>query len=961
MSTLRWNGIATLLSAVLCTFALQVAAAEPKDDKAASKDGENLEEVIVTGTMVRGIAPPGTNVIGVTQKEVQSTGATTSSELLRTIPQMGSFNAYQGPKGEFNDVPTSRPNLRNLPGFTTAGGSSTLILVDGRRLVGMGVQSTSPDPDVVPPGLMERVEIVPDGGSAIYGSDAVAGVINFITKRKFDGVAADARYGRGDKYNTFDANLTGGTDLGKGSVFFSYNFSRHDVLYGRDRDYVHMVPGIQAGVPSPVPSLRCSPGTVQTGNLSFTTGAFIPTTSYKLPFTTATAVPNTFNGCDESDNVSMYPGERRHSFYAGYSQDLGSRNKFDVRGFVMDRKATQTQGDFLASQVVSSLNFATLGPLAALAGLAPYSPFTASHIINPAGLCLGAIGVPIPCELQQVWFRWGGPDAQHQDISLKTWGVAPTLTTDLGHGWQLRSLASFSYSRTQQVTREPASTTNAIVAGLFNPYDWASSDPATLNALINFGGSSFGITRQRMLNIREVFDGDLFSIPGGAVKLAAGLEYVKEQYAVQKGNAVPGYQDSGFPGITIGSTLVAPAVPALPVIPFSRNTTAEFAELVLPFVSNANSKTGIKELTLSVSGRHDEYSDVGGTTNPKFGLTYKPLNSLKFRGAWGKSFVAPSLANRPQADPTSVIYVPRSAVSFLTPPASLQAPNGPYPVPTAAQTNSIILLGSAPGLKSQSAKTLSLGLDYSPPFVDGLILSATYWKIEYNDVIALPDFTNQINFWANFGQYIVVSPTPAQLAQYEAQAAGPINNRCSGTPACVYAILDARKTNLGTFRLSGWDFSANYAHPTGFGSVNFGANMNYELNREQSPAAGAPFADQLSYNVSKFRGAFIAGAQFGQLHAQATLNHTQGYRLNPPVGLAQQTHVSSYDVLDLFFKYDFKGDGGWKDLAATLNINNALDRDPPNYQDNNIVGFQDGYANGWTIGRVVQLGISKKF
>jgi iron complex outermembrane receptor protein len=396
---------------------------------------------------------------------------------------------------------------------------------------------------------------------------------------------------------------------------------------------------------------------------------------------------------------------------------------------------------------------------------------------------------------------------------------------------------------------------------------------------------------------------------------------------------------------------------------FDRTVKALFAELVVPLVSSENASTGVRELTFSASGRHDRYNDVGNTTNPKFGLTYKPFDSFKLRTAWGKSFVAPSLANRAEADPANVLYVPRSAVSFLSPPASLIAPNGPYPAPTAAQSNSLIILGSAPGLKPQSAKTFSIGFDFDPPFVAGLNLSGTYWAIEYNDVIALPDFTNQVNFWKNLGQYITVNPSSAQLQAFH-NIAGNTVSPCSGAPTnpgCVYAILDARKTNLGQFKISGADFAINYNRETGFGSLDFGVSGSYILNREQSAAAGAPLIDELAYNRSHFRASARAGAQIGNLRAQAILNHTHGYRQNPPVGLSLQNHVSSFDVVNLFFKYDFKHDGFMKDMSATLNIDNALDRDPPSFDLNDIVPTRDGYTNGWTLGRVVLLGVSKKF
>jgi iron complex outermembrane receptor protein len=178
--------------------ALLPAAALAQDASADGDAASSGDDIVVTGTLVRGIAPPGANVIGVTAAAIEETGATNVNQVLQTIPQLASFGNLQQPLANSNEVAVNRPNLRSLPGFNTSGGSSTLVLMDGHRLVGMGVTSTSPDPDIIPPGILERVEIVPDGGSAIYGSDAVAGVMNFITIKRFNGVKVYASYGIDD-------------------------------------------------------------------------------------------------------------------------------------------------------------------------------------------------------------------------------------------------------------------------------------------------------------------------------------------------------------------------------------------------------------------------------------------------------------------------------------------------------------------------------------------------------------------------------------------------------------------------------------------------------------------------------------------------------------------------------------------------------------------------------------------
>lgn len=928
---MRAGAFAALAGSSLLVIARAASAqnapdtSQPGNARGASQ--QDLEEVVVTGTFIRGSAPVGANVIGLSPQEVQATGATTTAQLLQTIPQLGSFNGLQTPTGGFNTVTTNRPNLRNLPGFLTSGSASTLVLVDGRRVVGMGVTTTTPDPDIVPPAVIERVEILPDGGSAIYGSDAVAGVINFITRKNFEGVDLSGHYGGAVDYRTADVNATAGHGWGSGSAYLSYNFSRHDALYGADRSYINMPQTTLAGIPFPVRSIKCSPGNVQ----------LIPSgTVYALPFTRGTAMPNTANQCDESNVASFYPKEHRNSVFAGVSQDLSESTKLDVRGYFMDRR----QNSVLANNVAEAF----LGP--AFFGLTP-SPFLAAHSITGS-----------PFEIQGVSFQWGPTGAERTDIHLQTWGFAPTFTADLGAGWQLSALASYGQSRTVANTLQANATvlTTAIATGLFNPYDPAASDPRGLNAIDNW--DDVGFTRQRLINTRIVVDGDVLTLPGGALKLAAGLEYNQEKFVSQTGTVVTGTQNTGYPGLTINGAAIIPAAAPLPVVDLQRNVKAAFTEIAIPLFSKENRVTGMEELTLSASGRYDDYSDVGSTFNPKFGFNYKPVDWVKLRGDWGKSFVAPSLADNAQAAVTGFNWV--QGLSFLLPPASLVA-SGQYPAPVPGQSVAVIL-GNAPNIQPQKAKTWSAGFDLAPPLVPGLNLSLTYWNIKYNDVIALPDFTNQLNFWTNFGSVITTHPTLAQLNAFTAISGTTAGLPCGPLPGCLYAILDARKRNLGDFNLDGLDFDPTYTLDTRFGSVNFAINANYELHREQSPIAGAPFADLLAANNSRLRGRATAGVQIQKLYAQASLNHTQGYTVSPAVGIApQQTRVSSFDVVDLFFKYDVDGPGALKKLELTLNVDNIMDRAPPAFRQQNIVNSFDGYANGLTLGRLIQLGIDKRF
>lgn len=910
----------------------QAGAIEPalSEDSAAV-----ITTIVVTGTLVRGIKPVGSQTVTVSRDKVEESGAASVAELLQSIVQMPAFNNLQFPLARCNCQTTNRPNLRGITVLGSTGSSATLVLVDGHRLVGMGVLATTPDPDVVPPAAIERVEIVLDGGSSIYGSDAVAGVMNFVTRRKFEGVKLDASYGFAKNLQSFGANATAGTKWQGGSAFLSYNFAKHDALYGRDRDFVRRFPKTVAGIPFPVTSLSCAQGNVQ----------LLPAgTVYALPYAAGAGQANTANQCDDSDGYSFYPRSELHSVFAGVTQRLSDAVELELRGYFLDRHEWQTTGGFYVTNFV--------GP--ALFGLVN-SPFRTAN---------SATGSPF--EVHQVSTARLDADAASIRSSLRTWGLTPSLTADLGASWQLRAFGNVGSSRNTVNNRigNGVAAQNAIGAGLTNPYILTASDPRG-NAVVQ-DYEIYGLTRQHLYNARAVADGNLLKLPGGPVKLAFGGEFLRETLWTRNGQSAPGFAESGAPAVSLPANLpgsptvlIRPAIAPLPVVRLARNTVSLFGELVVPLFGKDNGGPGMEELTLSASARYDRYSDVGGTFNPKFGAVYRPVEWIKLRASWGKSFVAPSLVDAAEAVPTQFGFGINFPVLF--PPASLIA-NGTWPAPRPGQIAVAVLTGNAPGTRPQSSKSLSLGMELDPPFAPGLNLSATYWKTDFKDAIGAPPITNQSVFWSRFPPQIAVNPTAAQIADAFAVADVLLTNPCAPLPGCVYAIIDGRKRNISSHKFDGIDFTARYERPTGFGSINFEFLASYALHDRTSPRPGVPFLDAYAANVSRFRFHAVAGARIGALRVAATLNHSAGYRLDPPAGVApRQTRVGAFDVVNLFARYAFNGSGALGGLALTLHIDNVLDQDPPEWRETQVDAQFSGFANGNTLGRFVRVSIGKKF
>lgn len=910
----------------------------------ASADEASSEEIVVTGTLVRGVEPTGSKVIGINRSAVEATGASTVTQLLQTVPQFASFGGLQAPTGGGNSVTTNRPNLRNLQAANSNGSSTTLMMVDGHRIVGMGILQTSPDLDTIAPGAIERVEIVPDGGSAIYGADAVGGVLNFITRKTFDGIAVDGRFGFADNYQTWDANATIGKSWDGGGIYVSYNYSQHDPIYGIDRDWVRTFPTLSSAVAFPVTALTCP-----TPNIQILSGNTPSPNVYGLPLTpTAGAKLNQPNQCDLSDFVTIYPKERRHAVFASLTQDLSDSLSFELKGFFMDRTQRQGNGIFTSIQNVGTgsnqLN----------------SPYRANYIINNAA------------ESHRVSFGWGGVDAVRQEVHLRAWGVTPTFTAKFGDNWRARLMLNYGESDTlvHSPTFNTTALTEAIKAGLFNPYN--PTDPATNNAAalaVISNWETFGQAKQSQLQARAILDGELFQLPGGGAKVAVGVEYMRETLRTQKGDVIPGAQNFAAPAQVVnGVTLIPAASAGLPIFRAGRNVKSVFGEIVAPILADAY---GFKELTLSVSGRFDSYSDAGDTFNPKIGLTWKPVDYLRFRAQWGRSFAAPSLANAAKTDPASASWGSGQGFTALVNAAGIGVLTGlGYAAPTGANQNVLLIRGGSDNLKPQKAETWSVGGDLDP--FPGARLSLTYWNIKFRDFIAQPGFSNPVNFFQNFQQSYVIIPSldtaaaTALIANALASTSSTSGTPCSPQPQCVYVVEFANTQNLGKFQQAGFDFSASYTTNTSFGSIDFNTGGTYILHRRQSVSATAPLIDQIPLGFSRLRLRTSLGAQIDKLRAQVVWNHTAGFSFTPttvgvPGFYPDQSEYGAFDTVDLFFKYDFGGAGATKDLSLTLGVSNVFDADPPVRYLTQPTPSQNGYVNGSTVGRLVQLGFSKKF
>lgn len=201
----------------------------PQAVQPAAEDEAATDRVVITGTSIRGVPPTGSNLISVSRDEIETIGAANTPDLLASVPQLNSFNT--APQASIGGFGSFAPGMRGLPA------NATLPLMNGHRLVAAAANETNPDYPLIPALALERIEVVADGASAINGSDAVAGVVNFITRRNFSGLEVSASYGMANEYYAGNLGAAYGTDWGSGSALLAYQYTENDNIMGRDRDY----------------------------------------------------------------------------------------------------------------------------------------------------------------------------------------------------------------------------------------------------------------------------------------------------------------------------------------------------------------------------------------------------------------------------------------------------------------------------------------------------------------------------------------------------------------------------------------------------------------------------------------------------------------------------------------------------------------------------------------------------
>lgn len=869
-----------------------------------------LDEVTVTGTSIRG-APPASPVRVFDQAKLESSGQTTLADALRAIPEN-----FGGLAAEGNTL-TGADGVGRNSGFGTAlnlrglGNGATLVLVNGRRVAGSGSFSDFVDISTIPTVAVERVEVLLDGASAIYGSDAVGGVVNIILRKPVEGVETRLLAGIGTAGEPAQGQIsqTLGHRWADGGFFFAYELQRRDALRTVDRDFsrtadLRSFGGSDFRLINAFPGNVLRPDPVAGGQ---TPGFAIPAGQTGIGLRPGDFQAGVINLQNQREGHDLLPRQTLNSVYLVADQTFGRLQ--------LNADARYSSRRFKARSPAVSSTFS----------VGRNNPF----FVSPNGAAMNSIAYSFAGELENplqsgivetLALTFGGAISLPRDWRVEAYG---SFGQEIGESRASGFVNSLILNEALgNIADRPDTAFNAMRDGFFNPYAGvAGANPAGVLGAIRTGGT-WNRSRSRIGTLNVQADGTLLSLPGGPLKLAVGAQARRETLVRTGMN----YLSTAAP-VSISNATDA-----------ERDVVAAFAELRAPIVGPDNARAGIQRLSVSLAGRIEHYDVVGTTANPSVGVVWAPVEDLQLRATYNRSFRAPAL--REGIDPPGLNPVLLSR--------------------GAARVRTLQLTGGNPDLKPETAKAWTTGFDFNPERWPGLKISATLFDVRFRNRVGRPASVNSANALVDptlspFVRFISPATNPADLALItEVLASAPFNATNGIFPATDYgAIVDVRYVNTTTLHVRGVDTAISYAFDLGDDRVSLGANLSYMLKYTQQFTPTSPVVDTV--NVANFplrlRGRATADWTRGRLTLGGAVNYTGRYR--DSLG----DRIGAFASLDLQARLAPADRGPLKDVAVLLNVRNAFDKDPPFY--NNSQGFAYDAANADPIGRFVSLQLTR--
>ena len=936
-------------------------------DAEAKDKGQALDTIVVTGSNIRRVDIETANpVVTIDRAAIQQSGKLTLGDLVQDLP------AVTGP------VTNPRVNNGGGTGASTIslrglGSARTLVLVNGHRI------NNAADVNQIPSNAIERIEVLTDGASSVYGSDAVGGVVNFILRSNYQGAEFQTDYGISDRD---DGQRQGyhfffGQSTDKGSIMAGIDYNKFDSVLAANREFSKTAIYYYYNLPHPAGSSRTPFNQVQLpANLKAQFGC---STVSKINLTgngnslgdyhCYVASRDSFN-FQAVGNVNLTPQERSNVFVNGNYKLTDSVETY------IEAYHNKTQ----SASIIAPQPIDTLGSPLVVSALSYYNPF----------------GVDFSNVANRLKTRSVGNGNRVNNNSTQNDEVVAGFKGTIGDtGWQWN--AYFNYSHTSFLNHtsgyinlkkigagigpsflnaqgvvqcgtaaNPIALTDCVPFNFFNVFD-----PATIAAFNTASGNTFTqATAWEKSEVLEV-NGSAFELPAGTVQVAAGLSHRKNfSETIPDAIEVPDPNNSFICDIGTG---------CVSALNGSFSIKEAYAEVLIPVLKDVPFASA---LNVTVGDRYSKYSNFGSTNNTKFAIEYRPIEDLLLRGTVSKVFRAPTTSNlfagaassAPQAvDPCFGLNASQLSANAACHGVVPNNPDGTFhrlPGQT-SQINGIASGSVAAGydLQPEKGKSFDYGFVYDPHWLPGLSLSADLWRVYLNDEISAITAQNALTlcFLQNGG------PTCPLIHRV---AAGPSLGQIS--------FVQTPTGNIGRLDAKGFDIQAHYRVPeTPIGNFTINFQSTYLDRFADDPAPGVPGdyvqeyaghystgASAIAYaNFSRWKALLGVNWNMGPWSAGWTAKYIGKYNVGYVSPLAGISACQSNTPPGCELKY---GASVYHNLTAGYNIepintrvdvgvDNVGDKQPSILFQNNVLNGNVDVNTFDTIGRFYWARVTVKF
>jgi iron complex outermembrane receptor protein len=908
---------------------------------ALAQDPQRIE---ITGSSIKRVDVEGSLPVTVmTKEDIARSGVTNTEQLIQSLAAVSSQGSTVNATGAGSSTAgQSTVSLRGL--FARR----TLVLINGRRLASSfngAAASAAININTIPISAIERVEVLKDGASSVYGSDALAGVINFILTKDFQGIdlgvyaAQPTRSGGGDSQRATLTAGFGSMDKNNFNVTLSASFEKEAQLFAKDRDFAktgNVFPYIVAGATGQgniegfyIPGKRdaagnwtegtrvagfgASPGTGY-GNPLAATDKCGDINMFKNPTNTSKGTP--YCTFDSNAFVGLVPEREAASLTLNGAFRVSNSLELFGDGFYARSTATQRfqPSPVRRSFLTSDAEFQNQGVDPALL-IFPGNPnykFATDFMRATGNGALVDANAANPLAITARVFDFGPRTSEDKNTQSRF--VLGARGEFAGQSYEV----AYSDSKYKLSGSVPDGYFSQVkyAKAVQSSNDW---NPWSLNLTDNFknaiagakytGATLDGTAKNKSLDAK--ISGDIAKLSGGFLSYAVGAQYREESIQTRPSDALFSGDIAGLGGAT-------------PPIDRDRKIKSAFVEVVAPV---------LKGLELNAAARHDRYNDVGNADTYKASVRYQPVKAVVLRASTGTGFRAPLLGE---------LWLPQTvgtSAQFTDP----RFPNNPnLQVPE--------LSGGNPDLKPEKSRQSTIGIVLQP--IDSVSVTMDYWRMNVSDMITTPST-----------QEIV-----SRFRSGDAAYAGLVTLTADGQVDQTKAVL----ANVGSARLSGFDLDVNGRFPLAGGRLDVGLVGTYMIKFDQvSPsgvvsrkvatlveANGDPVLDADSGGVIlRWKHRLSATYSTGPWAVTFAQNFYTGYRTGDRQIDGERHDVPDQSIYDLNVAFT-----GIKNLRLALGVKNLFDKNPPIF-----VPVSNQFQGGYDINqydpraRTVYLAANYKF